>query len=198
MDLYPNAAFVEAVRKDGYEEYSSDVFQMTGEASKYYFVQKAIDMTSMGWDEIRYLEVGKHEHTRALLLKYYTILIELGVVKENNNWGNLGADSSDGIVEAYLLAVNSKEAVISGKYDFAYNTNRITNWPAEMQKWWPEGMELYGGSVYPPMIKPKADTVMIRTWLFNAVLFTPVKGEGFPDFTKSPSFMNWDENPLNR
>lgn len=200
MDLYPNAAFVEAVRKDGYEEYSSDVFHQGGEASKYYFVKKAIDMTSMGWDAIRYLEVGKHEHTRALLLNYYNTLIESGVIKKlgkKNHWDGLGADSNDGIVEAYILAVNSKEAVISGKYDFTYDTRRITKWPTEMQKWWPKGMELFGGSIYPPLIKPKSDYIK-RRWLFNAILFTPVKGEGFPDFTKSSSFMNWGENPLNR
>ena len=37
IDLYPNPAFVEAVRKDGYKEYSSDVFDVKDKSSKYYF-----------------------------------------------------------------------------------------------------------------------------------------------------------------
>ena len=52
IDLYPNPAFVEAVRKDGYKEYSSDVFDKEDKASKYYFIQEAISMNRYGDEEL--------------------------------------------------------------------------------------------------------------------------------------------------
>ena len=34
IDLYPHPAFVEAIRKDGYKEYSSDVFDKGNKSRK--------------------------------------------------------------------------------------------------------------------------------------------------------------------
>ena len=116
IDLYPNPAFVEAVRKDGYKEYSSDVFDVKDKSSKYYFIKNAIETTDLSLSRLRelkemnfdYLHYHNYSNTINYLINYYEFLLEENISADIQE---IMASYGEGIVIDYIKAVNSNKSI---------------------------------------------------------------------------------------
>ena len=117
IDLYPNPAFVEAVRKDGYKEYSSDVFDVKDKSSKYYFIKNAIETTDLSLSRLRelkemnfdYLHYHNYSNTINYLINYYEFLLEENISADIQE---IMASYGEGIVIDYIKAVNSNKSIL--------------------------------------------------------------------------------------
>ena len=211
IDLYPNPAFVEAVRKDGYNKYGFDVFLVarsrTGpytdnkmEENAFEFIKNSIEMTDKDRGNLK-SKKGKeswvyerHKNTIDYLLKYYNFLIKEGIA-ENLEEGDIGASYDGGVVTDYIEAVNSKEAILYTKNETQIRP--VKKWPNEMSSWFPEKQLIHNYTDYPPMIKFGGPNPRWNSWYFNLILISFYRDKGF-DYESQKMFMNWKGNPLNR
>ena len=211
IDLYPNPAFVEAIRKDGYNKFGFDVFlwarSRTGlsnntkrEKDAFEFIKNSIEMTDKDKDNLKSKKGKKswiyemHKNTIDYLLKYYNFLIKEGLVK-NLQEGDISASYDGGIVTDYIEAVNSKEAILYTKNET--KSRPIKKWPDEMSSWFPEKQLLHNYSDFPPMLKFGGPKQRWKSWYFNLILVSFYRDKGF-DYESQKMFMNWKGNPLNR
>lgn len=214
-DLYPNPAFVQAVRKDGYNKFGFDVFlvaryidateiddeEFRKKMKAYKFIETSIQMTDQETDTLKEYKkydnsfYKRYQNTIDYLLKYYDFLIKDGILKDFK--GNIGASYSGGIVTDYIKAVNSKETVLYTKKNANSKPPKIGKWPNEMSSWFPEKQLLYDYTDYPPMLEFGGPDQRWNSWYFNIILISFYKAEGF-DYSSQKMFMNWKSNPLNR
>lgn len=215
FDLYPNPAFVEAVRKDGYNEFGFDVFLMARYIDRteiddeefrkkqkaYKFIEISIEITDKERDTLEYhikydtSLYKEYKNTIEYLLKYYDFILKEGIAK--NLQGDIGASYDGGIVIDYIEAVNSKEAVLYTKKDAPRRPVQKGKWPNEMSSWFPETQLLYDYTDYPPMLKFGGPEQRWKSWYFNLILVSVYRDKGF-DYESQKMFMNWKGNPLNR
>jgi hypothetical protein len=219
IDLYPNPAFVEAVRKDGYNKYGFDVFLMARNVddtetdmvftmsddeyedirNAYTFIESSIQMTDKKIETLRFEKTDdvylyeKYKNTIDYLLKYYDFLIKEGIIKINDSY--IGASYGGGIVKDYIKAVNSEEAILYTKEQKMRTFKK--KWPDEMSSWFPENQLIHDYQQFPPMIQFGGPKQRWNSWYFNIILVSFYRDEGF-DYVSKNMFMNWKGNPLNR
>ncbi len=204
--LQPNPNFVKAIRRDGYKEYSSDVFETKDETSKYYFIQDAIILTNINMLNLENHKsknsshYNKYKNTIDYLLKYYEFLLKENI---SDSIQSIGASYNGGIVEDYITAVNSKKSIL-------YTTNGLSEkerkslinwngkWPKEMNSWAPLKflVDNYVNKQYAPLLQIGGAKQQPKQWYFNLILISAYQNQGFEDNAKK-IFMNWNGNPLN-
>jgi hypothetical protein len=198
IDLYPNPAFVEAIRKDGYKEYSSDVFDTEDKTSKYYFIQEAISMTDRVMENLIAIKLGnteyynKYSNTIDYLINYYEFLLEKNIVK---SYTEVGAAYGGGIVTDFIKAVISKKSIL---YTVDRNNKKnAKKWPEEMNCWFilSEKGIISNSKNFAPVIKI-AGLKQDEIYYFNLILISPERNKGF-EYNAKNIFMNWNGNPLN-
>lgn len=200
IDLYPNPAFVEAVRKDGYKEYSSDVFDTEDKASKYYFIQESLVITDWDLEDLQVEKsnqsdyYNKYSNTIDYLLKYYEFLLKENI---SDSIENIGASYNNGIVEDYITAVNSKKSIL-----YTTDENILNNWngtwPKKLGSWAPIKflVDNYVNRQFAPLLQIGGAKQYPKQWYFNLILISAYQNQGF-EYNAKKIFMNWDGNPLN-
>ena len=214
IDLYPNPGLVEAIRKDGYNEFGFDVFLMardigdteisTAEEFRdnilaYNFIENSIEMTDKAMSVLKEYKYSKkdtpypkiYSNTIEYLLEYYNFLIENNLVK---NVYDVGARYSGGIIQDYIQAVNSKEPVLSTGKAHGSSTPKL---PTEISSWFSNTEVIHYYDDHPFLIYIGGPEQHPRSWVFNMILVSMEKDKGF-NYSSQLMFMNWKGNPLNR
>lgn len=202
IDLYPNPAFVEAVRKDGYKEYSSDVFDTEDKTSKYYFIQETLIITDYGLEDLQVEKsnqsdyYNKYSNTIDYLLNYYGYLISQNFIVRVDP---LGAKYGRGFTDDYIKAVNSKDSVLFSNTDeksYGNNVKELGKWSEKMSSWFhnPEIIPYY--SDFALMAPIGGYKTALGDWFYNIILVSSERNKGF-EYHSQKMFMNWNGNPLN-
>ena len=200
IDLYPNPAFVEAVRKDGYKEYSSDVFDRRDKPSKYYFIRNAIATTDLSLSRLRelkemnfdYLHYHNYSNTINYLINYYEFLLEENI---SDDIQEIMASYGEGIVIDYIKAVNSNKSILY-TYDDELSTTPPKKWPKKMNSWFPEKELIWNTQGYAPVLSIAGFKQRYKSDYFNLILVSSERDKGF-EYNAKNIFMNWHGNPLN-
>lgn len=199
IDLYPNPAFVEAVRKDGYKEYSSDVFDRSDKPSKFYFIREAIKLTDFGISKLKSIELeqvdnyNRYYNTIKYLINYYEFLLE----ENKKNILNIGATYTHGFYINYMKAVNSKKSILYS-IDGEVDPLPPKKWSEKMDSWFPVKLAkklIYSSPNYAPVLQIKGPNAQGSSY-FNLILVSSERNKGF-EYNSQKMFMNWNGNPLN-
>jgi len=200
IDLYPNPAFVEAVRKDGYKEYSSDVFDVKDKSSKYYFIKNAIETTDLSLSRLRelkemnfdYLHYHNYSNTINYLINYYEFLLEENI---SDDIQEIMASYGEGIVIDYIKAVNSNKSILY-TYDDELSSLPPKKWPKKMNSWFPKKKLIWNTQGYAPVLTIAGFKQKYKSNYFNLILVSSERDKGF-EYNAKNIFMNWHGNPLN-
>jgi len=200
IDLYPNPAFVEAVRKDGYKEYSSDVFDVKDKSSKYYFIKNAIETTDLSLSRLRelkemnfdYLHYHNYSNTINYLINYYEFLLEENISADIQE---IMASYGEGIVIDYIKAVNSNKSILY-TYDDELSSLPPKKWPKKMNSWFPKKKLIWNTQGYAPVLTIAGFKQKYKSNYFNLILVSSERDKGF-EYNAKNIFMNWHGNPLN-
>ncbi len=200
IDLYPNPAFVEAVRKDGYKEYSSDVFDRRDKPSKYYFIKNAIETTDLSLSRLRelkemnfdYLHYHNYSNTINYLINYYEFLLEENI---SDDIQEIMASYGEGIVIDYIKAVNSNKSILY-TYDDELSSLPPKKWPKKMNSWFPKKKLIWNTQGYAPVLTIAGFKQKYKSNYFNLILVSSERDKGF-EYNAKNIFMNWHGNPLN-
>jgi hypothetical protein len=200
VDLYPNPTFVQAVRKDGYKEFSSDVFDTEDKVSKYYFIRNAIEITDLSLSRLRelkemdfdYLHYHNYSNTINYLINYYEFLLEENMPA---NIHEISASYGEGIVTDYIKAVNSNKSILY-THDDEIKFAPPKKWPEKMNSWFPEKELTYNSTNYAPLLQIGGLKQKYGSYYYNLILVSSERNKGFEYNTKK-IFMNWNGNPLN-
>lgn len=205
IDLYPNPAFVEAVRKDGYNKFGFDVFLVAytdaeKEEEAFEFISNAIQATDK---DINYLKDERtydtqyyktYSNTIEYLLKYYKFLFDKTLVKYCYD---IGASYTGGIVQDYIEAVNSKKSILYTEDRMGYGyVSKIPPLPTEISSWFPDTQLINYYTDHALLTYIGGPNDRLSNWVYNMILVSMEKDKGF-NYSSQKIFMNWDGNPLN-
>ena len=206
IDFYPNPAFVEAVRKDGYNKFGFDVFSVAytnaeKKEAAFEFISNAIQATDKSLNSLKEYKNTKidtlyyktYSNTIEYLLEYYNFLIENNLVM---NVYQVGARYTGGIVQDYIQAVNSKEPVLFTEDGEAHGSS-TPKLPTEISSWFSNPEIIHYYNYHPFLIYIGGPTQLLRSWVYNMILVSMEKDKGF-NYSSQKMFMNWKSNPLNR
>jgi len=199
VDLYPNPAFVEAVRKDGYKEFSSDVFDVKDKESKYYFIKNAMEITDLSLSRLRELKEMdfdylhyNYSNTINYLINYYDFLLEENMCSDIQD---ISASYGLIFVNEYIKSVNSNNSILYTDDDKLIPAPP-KKWPKKMNSWFPEKELTFNSSVHSPSLRIKSLKQKDRPYYYNLILVSSERDKGF-EYISQKMFINWDSNPLN-